>query len=243
MTPLRALAVFCILVIVLTGLSGCIAPPKGNPPAATPAPGSGGTSGGGAKATTQQTVATPVTLVTQFVTMATPYPGATTTQSPPVREPVNVTNATTNKTPYVSIYYNSLPFRQNSTAFTYNLTMPPMVIQMCFQPNMTTHTISYISRSGTRETVTETVSYIGPDVWFEVTVRDPVTGAVVAQDGFSKSYSTDRAKKLTVYTPGNYLVELAGNDIRTDIQVLVPETSLQKGVAARVLSCGIQPPE
>jgi hypothetical protein len=142
-------------------------------------------------------------------------------------------------TEYTAIYYNILPFKNNKTAVSYDLTMPSMIIQMCFRPNITTQTIWHEDRTGTKNEkgVTEKVSYIGPSVWFEVQVRDPVTGDILAEDGYSRSYSTDPAKSLTIRTQGTYLIEFSGNDLSAEIQILVPNTTEQKGVTPRNLSC------
>jgi hypothetical protein len=230
MTAYRALVIVLVLVL-LVGMSGCVAPPKGNPSTSNPGGKTGGSTGG-VKATTVPTTAPPVT---GFITPATPFPTPTTE-----RTASNYTvfpEYTVNTTPFVAIYYDNIPFKQNRTAFSYNLTMPPLVIDMCLSPNLTTRTIWYDPKYGDQDDVTKKVTAIGPSVWFEVTVRDPATGTVIARDGFAKSYSVDTAKRVTIRNPGSYLIEFAGNEISAEIQVRVPKTGEQAGAALRNLSC------
>jgi hypothetical protein len=235
MTAHRALVIMVVIILCI-GLSGCIAPPKGNPTAPGSSGGtSGGTSGGSKEATPATTVPTTAPPVSGFITPATPFPTPTTE-----RQVSNYTvfpEYTVNTTPFVAIYYDTLPFKQNRTAFSYNLTMPPLIIDMCLSPNLTTRTIWYDSKYDDQEAVTKKVTAIGPSVWFEVTVRDPATGTIIAKDGFAKSYSVDTAKRVTIRNPGPCLIEFAGNEVSAEIQVRVPKTGDQTGAALRNLSC------
>jgi hypothetical protein len=115
--------------------------------------------------------------------------------------------------------------------------MPPLIIDMCISPNLTTRTIWYDPKYGDQDPVTKKVTAIGPSVWFEVTVRDPATGTIIARDGFAKSYSVDTAKRVTIRNPGPCLIEFAGNEVSAEIQVRVPKTGDQTGAALRNLSC------
>lgn len=231
MTAYRALVIVVVLAL-LVGMSGCVAPPKGNPSASGTQGGKPGSSTGGAQATTVPTTAPPVT---GFINPATPFP------TPTVERTASgytvLPDYTVNATPFVAIYYDTIAFKQNRTAFSYNVTMPPLIIDMCLSPNLTTRTIWYDSKYDNQEPVTKKVTAIGPSVWFEVTVRDPATGTVIAKDGFAKSYSVDTAKRVTLRNPGSYLIEFSGNEISAEIQVSVPKTGEQAGAAIRNLSC------
>jgi hypothetical protein len=245
MTAKRA-SIICILaVIMLVILSGCIAPPKGNPEGTTgtgsgttggTSSGTGGTNSGGTAAATAPTD-TPGPVETGYVTPVTPFPVATTPR--PTSAYTVLPDDTPNATEYVAIYYNTIAFKQNSTAFSYDLTMPPLVIEICIKPNMTTRTIWYESKYEDQDDVTKKVTSISPAAWFEVTVRDPVSGAVIAKDGFARSYSVDTAKKVTIRSPGSYHIEFSGNDLSAEIQMLVPKTGDQTGEAVRNLSCRV----
>jgi hypothetical protein len=223
MTAYRALVIIFVLAL-LVGMSGCVAPPKGNPSASGSSGGTSGGSTGGATTTTVPTTAPPVT---GFITPATPFPTPT----------VERTASNYTVFPAYPVNTNTIAFKQNRTAFAYNLTLPPLVIDMCLSPNLTTRTIWYDPKYDDQDEVTKTVTAIGPSVWFEVTVRDPATGRVIAKDGFAKSYSVDTAKRVTIRNPGSYLIEFAGNEISAEIQVSVPMTGEQAGAALRNLSC------
>ncbi len=231
MTAYRALVIL-VVIVLLVGLSGCVAPPKGNPTPSGTQGGKPGSSPGGANPTTLPTTVPPVT---GFITPATPFPTPTTerTESYYTVLPDYPANAT----PFVAIYYDTIAFKQNRTAFSYNLTMPPLVIDMCISPNLTTRTIWYDSKYDDKDPVTKKVTAIGPSVWFEVTVRDPATGTIIAKEGFAKSYSVDTAKRVTIRNPGSYLIEFSGNEVSAEIQVSVPKTGEQAGAALRNLSC------
>jgi hypothetical protein len=246
MTAKRALIVFLLIIIVvmMVILSGCIAPPKGNPEGTSGTSGStsgstsggtsGGTKSGGSAAATTPTV-TPDTIEAGYLTPVTPFPVETTPR--PTSGYTVLPDITPNMTEFVAIFYNTIAFRQNKTAYSYDLKNPPLVIEMCIKPNMTTRTIWYESKYKDQDDVTKKVTTISPGAWFEVTVRDPVTGNILAREGFARSYSVDTAKKLTLRSPGSYLIEFSGNDLSAEIQMQVPKTGDQTGEPARNLSC------
>jgi hypothetical protein len=234
MTAYRALVIL-VVIVLLVGLSGCVAPPKGNPNPSGTSSGSQGGKTGGSTGANPTTVPTTVPPVTGFITPATPFPTPTTE-----RTASNYTvfpDYPANATPFAAIYYDTIAFKQNRTAFSYNLTMPPLIIDMCLSPNLTTRTIWFDSKYENQDPVTKKVTAIGPSVWFEVTVRDPATGTIIVKDGFAKSYSVDTAKRVTIRNPGSYLIEFAGNEVSAEIQVRVPKTGDQTGGALRNLSC------
>jgi hypothetical protein len=233
MTAQRALIVFVLMLVLLTVLSGCVAPPKGNP--AQTISSSVGTTGGSKGGTQAVTAATTAAGVTGFVTPATPFPVTTTPK--PLTNYTVLPQVTVKAIEYTAIYYETIPFKQNATAVSYTLTMPPMIIEMCFKPNMTTRTIWYEDKNG--DGVTQKVTTISPAAWFDMKVRDPVTGNVVAEEGYARSYSVDTAKKLTIRSAGTYLIEFSGNDLSAEIQIRVPNTMEQKGMAVRDLSCSV----
>jgi hypothetical protein len=140
-------------------------------------------------------------------------------------------------TEYIGVYYGNIPFKNNKTAFTYDLVRPPLVIEMCFSPNMTSRTIWYESKYGDHDEKTQTVTSISPYAWFEVMVRDPVTGQVIAQEGFSRGYSVDTGKDLTIRSPGKYLIEFSGNELSAQIQMSVPKEGNPAGSPLKNMSC------
>ncbi|MDD1705638.1 MAG: hypothetical protein LUQ12_01205 [Methanoregulaceae archaeon] len=235
MTGKRVVIVGVIILVAMVCLTGCIAPPKGNPEQNNAQGGTGGIQGGGGIAGTP--TPTQVPIETGFITPATPFPVVTTPASG--TSGTRLPDVTPVATEYVAIYYNTIALKNNRTAYNYDLKRPPLVIEMCFFPNMTSRTIWYESNTGEREERTETVTTISPYAWFEVTVRDPVTGQVIAEEGFSRGYGTETGKDLTIRSPGKYLIEFSGNEIRTEIQIKVPKTEVQTGELLRNMSCSI----
>jgi hypothetical protein len=244
MTASRVIIVFVLLLVTLTILSGCIKPPDESPSGSSGGSswfsgGNKGTSGsgGGSDGTGGSAGGSPTPSPTEsgYMTPATPFPVET--PPPTTSSYTRLPDVTPEVPEYVAIFYDTLAFRQNKTAYSYQLERPPMVIEMCIKPNMTTRTIWYESRLGEREEKTETVTSISPAAWFEVTVRDQASGTIVAQEGFARSYSVETAKQLTLRYAGTYLIEFGGNDLSAEIQIRVPETETQTGEPLRNTSC------
>lgn len=244
MTASRVLIVCVLLLVFLTIFAGCIKPPEESSSGSSGGSswfsgGNKGTSGsgGGNDGTGGSAGGSPTPSATETSSLipATPFPVET---PPPTTSSFTRLPDVTPEVPvYVAIFYDTLAFRQNKTAYSYQLERPPMVIEMCIKPNMTTRTIWYESRVGEREEKTETVTTISPAAWFEVTVRDQASGTIVAQEGFARSYSVETAKQLTLRYAGTYLIEFGGNDLSAEIQIRVPETETQTGQPLRNTSC------
>jgi|MTBAKMStandDraft_1061839.scaffolds.fasta_scaffold02517_2 hypothetical protein len=251
MTTSRVVLICVIFLVILTLLAGCVKPPentggssgssdgsswfspgtKGTP--GTSKDNTGSTGGGG---TTAGPTASPTE--TSSIIPATPFPVET--PPPTTSSYTRLPDVTPEVPEYVAIFYNTLTFRQNKTAYSYKLERPPMVIEMCIRPNMTTRTIwySYETKEGSAKGKTQTVTSISPAAWFEVTVRDQATGTIVAQEGFARSYSVETAKKITLRSAGTYLIEFGGNDLSAEVQIRVLKTETQTGPPVRTLSCG-----
>lgn len=246
MTGKRIVIAGVLILVAMICLSGCISPPKENPDTATGS-GNSGTTGskGGVRTTPTQTqgsggsgptpTASPAPGEVGYLTPATPFPVVTTPTSGLSGTRLPHENIT--PTEYVAIYYANLAFKNNKTAFTYELVRPPLVIEMCFSPNMTSRTIWYESKYGDHDEKTQTVTSISPYAWFEVTVRDPVSGQVIAEEGFSRSYSVEPGKDLTIRSPGKYLIEFSGNELSAQIQMRVPKEGNPAGSPLKNMSC------
>lgn len=247
MTGKRIIIGGVILLVAILWVSGCISPPDKYTDTSN---GTGnvytsGTIKGGAKTSPTPTTgaggsgtaptASPTPGEAGYLTPATPFPVETTPASnmsgTRLLEEIPV------RTEYVAIYYGTIAFKNNRTAFTYDLYRPPLVIEMCFSPNMTSRTIWYESKYGDHNEKTETVTSISPYAWFKVTVRDPVTGQVIAEEGFSKEYSVEPRKVLTIRTPGEFLIELSGNELSAQIQMSVPKEGNPAGSPLKEMSC------
>lgn len=249
MTTSRVVLICIIFLVILTLIAGCVKPPENSSSGSsdgsswfspgtkgTPGTKSGGSDGTGGSSGGSATT-TPSPTASGFITPATPFPVET--PPPTTSSYTRLPDVTPEVPEYVSIFYNTLTFRQNKTAYSYKLERPPMVIEMCIRPNMTTRTIwySYENKEGSVKGKTQTVTSISPAAWFEVTVRDQASGTIVAQEGFARSYGVETAKKVTLRSAGTYLIEFGGNDLSAEVQIRVPKTPAQTGAPVRTLSC------
>lgn len=229
-----------LILAAMVCLSGCISPLAKKPDA-----GAGGDTAAGQGAGVGSTptgsgptpAASPAPGDAGYLSPATPFPTAT----------APALNAAGSRLPdptpvpieYMAIYYDTLALKNNRTAYTYDLYKPPLVIGMCFSPNMTSRTIWYESDYGDHPRKTETVTSISPYAWFKVTVRDPVSGQVIAENGYSRGYSVEPGKDLTIRSPGKYLIEFSGNELSAEIQVSVPKEGNPEGFPIRAMSCSL----
>jgi hypothetical protein len=144
-----------------------------------------------------------------------------TTPSAPVgtyRNPPPEANITAN---YTVIYDENLIFSWNATAVTYQLQDPPLIIDYTLTvPNITRIKQGKDPVSGGDITVTST--YPDPLARFEVTVRDPVTMRVFAQDGYGGQYDIAYHKQLRVLYPGKYHIQMSGNRVTAHVKFTVP---------------------
>ena len=248
MTASRVLIVCVLILVFLTTFAGCIKPPEESPSGSSGdsswfSGGNKGTSGSGggndgtagSNGTGGSSGASPTPSPTETSAMipVTPYPVET--PPPTTSSFTRLPDVTSEAAEYVAVFYETLAFKQNKTAYSYQLERPPMVIEMCIKPNMTTRTIWYETDTGKGKT--QTVTSISPAAWFEVTVRDQATGTIVAEEGFARSYSVETAKQLTLRYAGTYLIEFGGNDLSAEIQIRVPKTDTQTGGPLRNTSC------
>ncbi|MDD1709461.1 MAG: hypothetical protein LUQ37_00965 [Methanoregulaceae archaeon] len=242
------IGIFGMLVLVaMVCLSGCISPPDENTGSSA---GSGGDAG--SKGSISGTTATPTVTETGggsgtiptptpppgeagYLVLATPFPVETTPAS--TMSATRLPDSTPSPIEYMGIHYGTLALKNNKTAFTYDLHKPPLVIEMCFSPNMTTRTIWYDSKYTNKGEKTETVTTISPYAWFEVIVREPVSGQIVAREGFAREYSTDTGKDLTIRSQGKYLIEFSGNELSAQVQIRVPKEGNPAGSPLKKMSC------
>jgi len=74
-------------------------------------------------------------------------------------------------------------------------------------------------------------------LFFEIRVRDLLTGEVILEDGFGKTFSVDTRKKIYIRSSGEYLIEFTGNDITATIQMTIPMSPNSTATPAVALSC------
>jgi len=212
--------IFPVVIILLVVASACVAPPK---PAPSANSSTGTSSLPGVTGSAVTTVPTP-----QYVTIETPF--VTPTRTPQIIGTMPIPTATTPVPDvWVEIYRSTHYYSYNSTAFSYDLKNPPMLIHFYLQPVNETGKKIVVKHYGTNIETTEVVSYdyYSPTSWFEVTARNKNTGQVLAQDGFGNppgnSYSQNVDKTLKVYAIGELLIELKGNRMTATVDVKVKQ--------------------
>lgn len=229
----RPSGVLVILIVVMLVLStaGCISPPKDTSPGSG---GSGSTIGGyqpgtGGTPRPGQTTAgaTPApggsggnVTVPATLQQVTPYSLEPIRTNPPGNW-VPVTTQTPIVYQYHDVFNQSIRFNYTSLAYAYNLSMPPLTIDLTMKPDYITRKIWYENRTGTRQGVNETVTEISPDAWFELTVRDRDTGEIVLSDGFGKQYDVRTQKRDVIRESGSYQFDLRGNGIDVTVRMYI----------------------
>ena len=195
-----SVAVVMVLILVTAGCaelppggglswSGAAPPPTESPDAGDPDPG--------------------------YLTPVTPHPTATsdiprpTLSRPPQTAPTPDT--------YVTIYNQTEEFTHTTRAYAFDLTRPPLIIEFKVEPKMTTRIKHAKSDYGSRKYKDYKQTYPSEDAWFEVTVTDRESGAVVAQEGFGNLYGGDTDNKVFVGRLGEYQIQLAGNDVKAHV--------------------------
>jgi len=116
---------------------------------------------------------------------------------------------------YVQVYATDHAFAGGQReVFTQNLVSPPLYIKYHIAPVM--YSGEKVDEYGNMINTT----YIGQNSWFKVSVYDASTGQLAEEQGFNKGYSTDTQQEFMVRTPGNYRVEMSGNDVTADVRIL-----------------------
>jgi hypothetical protein len=209
--------IFPLVIILLVVASACIAPPK---PASSPNSSAGNTSQPGVTGSTVTTVPTPL-----YVTIETPF--VTPTTIPQTLDTKITTTAIPVPDVWVEIYRSKQYYSYNTTAFSFDLKNPPMLIHFYLQPVNVTGKKIIVKHYGLDTETTEEVTYdyYSPYSWFEVTVRNKNTGQILAQDGFGNAkgnqYSQNVNKTLKVFNGGELLIELEGNRMTATVDVNV----------------------
>jgi hypothetical protein len=104
-------------------------------------------------------------------------------------------------------------------SFSYNLTRPPLYIRFNITPGMENRSMVVDIGLSTERTVYRLSP--NPSAWFEVKVLDSATGSVIDKKGFNKEYNQITKQDLMVRNKGSYRVEMAGNDVFVNVEILV----------------------
>ncbi len=102
--------------------------------------------------------------------------------------------------------------------YTQNLAAPPLYIKFNIIPKM-----FYEERPveiGLSSEHIANISYPSQDAWFKVQVYDADNGELKEEQGFNKGYGITTQQEFMVRAPGNYRVEMSGNDVIADVRIL-----------------------
>ena len=163
--------------------------------------------------TLQQTTPFPAQGLNPFPTQTTSVPG-------------NVNNPAAGLTyeeKYTEIYnqvyaINKAFIGGQKEVFTQNLKNPPLYIKFNITPK-----IFYEERLveiGTHNEHITNISYTSTNSWFKVEVYDAGSGVLVEDQGFNKEHSITTQQEFMVRAPGNYRVEMSGNDVTAEVRIL-----------------------
>jgi len=225
---MRWAGAFAILLICLILLAGCgqRVPKNTGNTTTTPIWGQrarayNASDPGGTAVTGTPTVGPTTSVTSGPVASATIIPVTTASVTPvgTYRPPPPPENISAN---YTVIYDQSLIFSWNSSALTYTLTDPPLIIDYTLTvPNITRTRQATDPVSGGDITVTST--YPDPQAYFEITVRDPVTLKVFGQTGYGRQYDVAYSKQLKILYPGTYHIQMDGNKVTAHVKFTVPK--------------------
>jgi len=136
-----------------------------------------------------------------------------------------------------AIWSKTAAYSYNGFGFSFNQKNPPMFINYTVIPKNVTVNRVYTENG---KTVTLTESEYSTSSWFEVTVIDNTTGAIVLQDGFGagKGYPIYTSRTLKVLKGGNLVVQLKGNDITAGATVWIkPHGNYDESQIPEFTSC------
>lgn len=63
-------------------------------------------------------------------------------------------------------------------------------------------------------------SYPSPNAWFLVKVYDAGNGELVEEQGFNKQHGITTKQEFMIRAPGNYRVEMSGNEVTAEVRIL-----------------------
>jgi hypothetical protein len=98
--------------------------------------------------------------------------------------------------------------------FTQDLTAPPLYIKFNITPKIDVgEKINDVGK-------TVNTSYISQNSWFKVSIYDADNRGLVEEQGFNKGYSVMTQQEFMLRAPGNYRIEMTGNDVIAEVRIL-----------------------
>jgi hypothetical protein len=139
---------------------------------------------------------------------------------------VPVPQPTIDEPEYVEIFNKNMSFEYNSTAISFNLVNPPMVISYNVTPRIVNLEKWVVNRDAGKKIGDGkiiNVTRCDENSWFQVTAFDKnQNNTIVLQDGFGKEHDQAMTKELVIRDPGNYQLKFEGDFITVQASVKVP---------------------
>jgi hypothetical protein len=101
--------------------------------------------------------------------------------------------------------------------FTQDTSTPPLFVKFNITPKMFSGEKTVDIGLPSEHLVN--LSYISPNAWFKVRVYDVGNGVLVEEQGFNKEHSVMTKQEFMVRAPGNYRVEMTGNDVIAEVRI------------------------
>ena len=180
-----------------------------------------GSGGGSGDVATQTPTPTP-----QWVEEATPIR----TPEPVVTTPPAEPKPSSDLPVYTEIYSSNVYLLYDVIALNFDLKIPAMIIDLEINPEMYTNTKRRYSDFGEKDLITITESYPDPRADFVITIIDRETGDVVEEHDYAQFTREHETDTITIRYPGDYQVEITGNNVDVGITISVPEGNLVDGV-------------
>lgn len=120
---------------------------------------------------------------------------------------------------YTQVYTVDRPFvGGQKEVFTHNTPAPPLYIKFNITPKMF-YGEKTVDIGLSSERVINT-SYTSPSAWFTVSVYNAGNGNLIEEQGFNKAFGITTKQEFMVRAPGNYRVEMSGNDVTAEVWIL-----------------------
>lgn len=120
---------------------------------------------------------------------------------------------------YVQVYTVDRAFvGGQKEVFSHKTASPPLYIKFNITPEIF-YGEKIVDIGLSSERVMNT-SYTSPSAGFKVSVYDEGNGELVEEQGFNRQYGIMTKQEFMIRAPGNYRVELTGNDVVAEVRIL-----------------------
>jgi hypothetical protein len=163
----------------------------------------------------------PTTLPTKALTPIPTTVSMETTKTPRITDSSTASQTYENKytETYTQVYTVNRAFvGGQKEVFTHDIPAPPLFIKFNITPKMY-YGEKTVDIGLPSERVINT-SYTSPSAWFKVSVYDAGNGGLVEEQGFNKGYGIMTKQEFMVRAPGNYRIEMSGNDVTAEVWIL-----------------------